>query len=184
MLPGIIGCIQANETLKLILGGGRTLVNRLLLFDAWEMRFKELKVRKDPNCPICGEHPSIHQLVDYEQFCGLPGAGQASPEEITPLELKRRIDLGQDLRLLDVREPYEYDIAHLPNSTLIPLGQVAGRLGELDPGRETVVLCKMGGRSAKAIVALKAAGYAGPLINLQGGILAWGAQVDPGLPRY
>jgi adenylyltransferase/sulfurtransferase len=184
VLPGIIGCIQANETLKLILGGGRTLVNRLLLFDAWEMRFKELKVRKDPNCPICGEHPSIHQLVDYEQFCGLPGAGQASPEEITPLELKRRIDLGQDLRLLDVREPYEYDIAHLPNSTLIPLGQVAGRLGELDPGRETVVLCKMGGRSAKAIVALKAAGYAGPLINLQGGILAWGAQVDPGLPRY
>jgi len=186
VLPGIIGSIQANETLKLILGGGTPLINRLLLFDAWNLKFKELKIRKDPNCPICGEHRSIHELIDYEQFCGLknPAPALDGPEEITALELKRRIDQGQDVRILDVREPFEAELARIPNTTLIPLSQVAGRLGELDATRELVVMCKIGGRSAKAIQALKAAGYTGRLTNLKGGITAWSADVDPSVPRY
>ena len=186
VLPGIIGSIQANETIKLILGGGEPLINRLLLFDAWKLKFKELKIRKDPHCPICGEHRSIHQLIDYEQFCGLknPAAAQDDSGEITAQELKRRIDQGQDVRILDVREPFEFEIARIPNVTLIPLAQVTGRAKELDSSHELVVMCKMGGRSAKAIQALKAAGYAGRLTNLKGGITAWSADVDPSVPRY
>jgi adenylyltransferase/sulfurtransferase len=190
VLPGIVGAIQANETIKLILGGeSRPLINRLLLFDAWHMRFRELKLRKDPSCPVCGERPTIKELIDYEEFCGLKpqAASQAKEqkmEEITATELKQRLDRGDDVQIIDVREPNEYQIARIPNSKLIPLGQVTNRMSEIDPGRETVMHCKMGGRSAKAIEALRRAGFTGRLINLKGGITAWSNEVDPGVPKY
>jgi adenylyltransferase/sulfurtransferase len=194
VLPGIVGAIQANETIKLILGeesGSSPLINRLLLFDAWRMRFRELKLRKDPQCPVCGEHATITELIDYEAFCGLKSPAGTSvettapkPEEITASELKRRIDSGDDLQIIDVREPNEYDIARIPDTKLIPLGQITARMNEIDPARETVVHCKMGGRSAKAIEALKQAGFEGRLINLAGGITAWSNDVDPSVPKY
>jgi molybdopterin/thiamine biosynthesis adenylyltransferase/rhodanese-related sulfurtransferase/molybdopterin converting factor small subunit len=192
VLPGIVGSIQANETIKLILGGdSKPLINRLLLFDAWKMRFRELKLRKDPACPVCGEHPTIKELIDYEEFCGLKPPPQADNrtdepklEEMTATELKRRLDRGDDIQIIDVREPNEFEIARIPNTTLIPLGQIVERAGEIDPNRETVVHCKMGGRSAKAIEALKRAGFAGRLINLKGGITAWSNDVDPSVPKY
>ncbi len=188
VLPGIVGCIQANETIKLILGGGETLVGRLLLFDAWSMRFRELKLRKNPDCPVCGANPSITGLIDYEEFCGIgtetAGSRPGRMEEITAIELKRRIDLGQNVQIIDVREPHEFAIARIPNSTLIPLGQIASRASEIDPSRETVVHCKGGLRSAQAIQALANSGFAGRLLNLKGGILAWSKDVDPSVPRY
>ena len=187
VLPGIIGALQANETIKIILGGGDLLVNRLLLFDAWALKFRELKLRKDPNCPVCGENPSIKQLIDYEAFCGLSGAQQVVEtklEEITVKELRRRLDLGDDLQIVDVREPNEYEIARIPGTKLIPLGQVVNRMGEIDASRETVCHCKAGVRSAKAIAALKSAGFPGRLINLKGGITAWSDEVDPRVPKY
>ncbi len=190
VLPGIIGAIQANETLKVILGAEDTLVNRLLLFDAWHMRFRELKLRKNPQCPICGANPTIRELIDYEEFCGLRSQPQAMPsqteklEEITAGELKQRLDRGDDLQIIDVREPNEYEIARMSESRLIPLGQVVARMNEIDSARETVVHCKMGGRSAKAIEALKRAGFSGRLINLKGGITAWSNEVDPSVPKY
>jgi adenylyltransferase/sulfurtransferase len=192
VLPGIVGAIQANETIKLILGGdSRPLINRLLLFDAWQMRFRELKLRKDPSCPICGEHATIKALIDYEEFCGLKPpplennrAEEQKMEEITATELKQRLDSGDDIQIIDVREPNEYDIARIPGTTLIPLGQVTNRMSEIDQSRETVVHCKMGGRSAKAIEALKRAGFAGRLVNLKGGITAWSNEVDPSVPKY
>jgi len=188
VLPGIIGAIQANETIKIILGAPDILVNRLVLFDAWRMRFRELKLRKNPDCPVCGEHPTITELIDYEEFCGVrqqpqPEA-QNTMEEITATELKQRLDKGDDIQIIDVREPHEYEIAQIPNSRLIPLGQVLGRMNEIDPERETVVHCKMGGRSAKAIEALKRTGFTGHLINLKGGITAWSNEVDPSVPKY
>jgi adenylyltransferase/sulfurtransferase len=187
VLPGIVGAIQANETIKIILGAEGILVNRLLMFDAWQMKFRELKLRKDPNCPICGEHPTIKELIDYEEFCGLRGQPQEQPpalEEISATELKKRVDSGQDLQVIDVRETFEYDIARIPGTRLIPLGQVVNRMNEIDPSRETVVHCKGGVRSAKAIEALKQAGYPGRLINLKGGITAWADEVDPSVPKY
>jgi adenylyltransferase/sulfurtransferase len=191
VLPGIVGAIQANETIKLILGDGEPLINRLLLFDAWRMRFRELKLRKDPDCPICGPHATIRELIDYEEFCGLRPAAAAPAqeekpqmEEITATELKQRLDSGDDLQIIDVREPHEYEIARLEQSKLIPLGQVVGRMSEIDPQRETIVHCKMGGRSAKAIEALQRAGFAGRLVNLKGGITAWSNDVDPSVPKY
>ena len=188
VLPGIVGTIQANETIKLILGDGQPLVNRLLLFDAWTMRFREVKLRKDPNCPMCGKHPTIKALIDYEAFCGIgppaPQPGSSELEEITAVELKRRIDLGADLQLIDVREPHEYAIARLPNTTLIPLGQIANRASEIDPSRETIVFCKVGLRSAAAVRRLKQAGFPGRLVNLKGGILAWSKDVDPSVAAY
>jgi molybdopterin/thiamine biosynthesis adenylyltransferase/rhodanese-related sulfurtransferase/molybdopterin converting factor small subunit len=188
VLPGIVGTIQANETIKLILGDGDPLVNRLLLFDAWTMRFREVKLRKNPSCPMCGEHPTIKALIDYEAFCGIgapaPSADANEVEEITAVELKRRIDLGQDIQLIDVREPHEYAIARLPNTTLIPLGQIATRKSEIDPSREAVLYCKVGQRSAQAVRRLKQAGFPGRLVNLKGGILAWARDVDPSVPRY
>lgn len=188
VLPGLIGSIQANETIKLILGQGEPLVNRLVLFDALKMRFREMKLRKDPKCPLCGQNPTIKELIDYEAFCGVTAATtspNAEPvDEITAVELKRRIDLGQDIQIIDVREPHEYAIARLPNATLIPLGTVTERIRELDPTRETVVQCKGGTRSAKAIRALKEAGYKGALINLKGGITAWSNDVDASVPKY
>ena len=191
VLPGIIGAIQANETIKLILGGdSRPLINRLLLFDAWQMRFRELKLRKDPACPICGEHPTIKALIDYEEFCGLKPHGEINRaeeqkmEEITATELKQRLERGDSIQIIDVREPNEYDIARIPDTRLIPLGQIAARMGEIDPARETVVHCKMGGRSARAIETLQRAGFAGRLFNLKGGITAWSNEVDPSVPKY
>ncbi len=194
VLPGIVGAIQANETLKLILGdesGSRPLINRLLLFDAWRLRFRELKLRKDPQCPVCGERPTITELIDYEAFCGLKPAPPSQPEagamtmaEITATELKQRLERGDDLQIIDVREPNEYEIARLPNTTLIPLGQITNRMAEIDATRETIVHCKMGGRSAKAIDALRQAGFTGCLLNLTGGITAWSNEVDPSVAKY
>ncbi|HEV7858293.1 MAG TPA: molybdopterin-synthase adenylyltransferase MoeB, partial [Pyrinomonadaceae bacterium] len=173
VLPGIVGAIQANETIKLILGGGEPLINRLLLFDAWKMCFRELKLRKDPACPVCGENATIKELIDYEEFCGLKPqpatAGQTAQgeqplQEMTATELKQLLDSGADIQIIDVREPHEYDIAHIPQTRLIPLAQVVNRMSEIDPQRETVVHCKMGGRSARAIQALQQAGFKGRLI--------------------
>ncbi|HWT02229.1 MAG TPA: molybdopterin-synthase adenylyltransferase MoeB [Pyrinomonadaceae bacterium] len=189
VLPGIVGAIQANETIKLILGSEGTLINRLLLFDAWRMRFRELKLRKDPACPVCGENATIRELIDYEEFCGLrPPAQEVKEErkleEITAAELKARLDRGDDLQVIDVREQNEYEIARLPGTKLIPLGQVTSRMSEIDPARETIVHCKGGVRSAKAIEALTEAGFKGKLVNLKGGIAAWSDEVDPSVPKY
>ncbi len=190
VLPGIVGAIQANETIKLILGAEGALINRLLLFDAWRMRFRELKLRKDPSCPVCGENATIRELIDYEEFCGLrPPAPEEvkeerKMEEITAAGLKERLDRGDDLQVIDVREPNEYEIARLPGTKLIPLGQVTSRMNEIDPTRETIVHCKGGVRSAKAIAALVEAGFTGKLVNLKGGITAWSDEVDPSVPKY
>jgi sulfur-carrier protein adenylyltransferase/sulfurtransferase len=187
VLPGIVGAIQANETIKIILGAEDILVNRLLLFDAWQMKFREMKLRKDPSCPVCGDNPTITKLIDYEEFCGLrtpPQTPSADLEEITATELKRRIDDGRDTQIIDVREPFEFEIARIPGTKLIPLGEVAARMSEIDPARETVVHCKGGVRSAKAIAALKQAGFQGRMINLKGGITAWSDEVDTAVPKY
>jgi len=187
VLPGIIGAIQANEAIKIVLGAPDIMVNRLLLFDAWRMRFRELKLRKNPECPVCGDHPTIKELIDYEEFCGITQTQtEAKPtmEEITATELKQRLDKGDDIQIIDVREPHEYEIGQIPNSKLIPLGQVLNRMNEIDPERETVVHCKMGGRSAKAIDALQRSGFTGKLSNLVGGITAWSNDVDPSVPKY
>lgn len=187
VLPGIVGAIQANETIKIILGAEDILVNRLLLFDAWQMKFREMKLRKDPNCPVCGENPTVTKLIDYEEFCGLrsqPQTASGELEEITATELKRRIDDGRDTQIIDVREPFEFEIARIPGTKLIPLSEVAARMSEIDPSRETVVHCKAGVRSAKAIAALKQAGFQGRLTNLKGGITAWSDEVDPAVPKY
>src|SRR2546425_3328218 len=156
VLPGIIGAIQASETIKIILGAPDIMVNRLLLFDAWRMRFRELKLRKNPDCPVCGDNPTIKELIDYEEFCGVtpqPAATENKLEEITATELKLRLDRGDDLQIIDVREPHEFEIGRIPDSKLIPLGQVLNCMNEIDPERETVMHCKMGGRSTKAIEA-------------------------------
>jgi adenylyltransferase/sulfurtransferase len=187
VLPGIVGAIQANEAIKIILGAPDILVNRLLLFDAWRMRFRELKLRKNPQCPVCGEAPTIRELIDYEEFCGLrpqPQAQEQNMEEITATELKGRLDRGENIQIIDVREPHEYEIARIPNSHLIPLAQVVNRMNEIDITRETVMHCKAGVRSAKAIEALTRAGFPGRLINLKGGITAWSNEVDPSVPKY
>lgn len=185
-LPGIVGTIQANEVLKVILGAEGILLNRLLLFDAWKMAFREVKLRKDPDCPICGDDPTITELIDYEEFCGLktPAAAPDTLEEITASELNGRLKNDPGVRLIDVREPHEYDIARIPGATLIPLAQVVSRLSEIDPSYTTIVQCKGGVRSAKAIAALKEAGFQGRLINLKGGITAWSDEVDANVPKY
>ena len=187
VLPGIVGAIQAAETIKLILGAPDTLVNRLLLFDAWQMKFREFKLRKDPNCPACGEHATIKELIDYEEFCGLraqPEDQSTALEEITATELKQGLDRGRDFQIIDVRETFEYDIARMPGTKLIPLGQVVARMNEIDPSRVTIMHCKAGVRSAKAIAALQQAGFPGHLINLKGGITAWSDEVDPTVAKY
>jgi len=187
VLPGIVGAIQANETIKILLGAEGILVNRLLLFDAWQLKFRELKLQKDPACPVCGQNSSIKQLIDYEEFCGLkpdPGRVETSLEEISASELNRRLKHGDDIQIIDVREPHEYEIARIPQTQLIPLGGVVNRMNEIDPQRETVVHCKGGVRSAKAIEALKRAGFQGKLVNLKGGITAWSDEVDPAVPKY
>ena len=187
VLPGIIGIIQATEAIKLILGAGQPLIGRLLLYDALQMRFRELKLRRDPDCPICGDHPSIHALIDYDQFCGVvPAHAQPAATgipETTVEELKSELDRGDDVYVLDVREPNEYQICRIDGSTLIPLGEVASRTAELDRDRDIVVLCKMGGRSAKAVALLQERGFT-RVRNLKGGILAWIDRVDPSQSKY
>ena len=191
VLPGVIGTIQATETIKLILGAGGTLIGRLLLYDAWGMRFRELKLRRDADCPVCGDRPTVRELIDYDQFCGIapaPAQTAAPPAdfEITVLDLKRSMDSGANPYILDVREPQEYQICRIPGSVLIPLGQVAGRVDEIiqgAQGRPIVVQCKMGGRSAKATQLLRDRGV-DRAQNLKGGILAWIDQIDPKQPKY
>ena len=188
VLPGIVGAIQANETIKIILGAEDLLINRLLLFDAWPMKFREFKLRKDPKCPVCGENPTVKELIDYEEFCGM-AAHQAPPpdtklEEMSAVELNARRLRGESTQVIDVREPHEFEIARIPGTKLIPLGHVVSRMNEIDPDVETIVHCKGGVRSAKAIAALKRAGFQGRLINLKGGITAWSEDVDPRVPKY
>ncbi len=187
VLPGIVGTIQATEAIKLIIGVGEPLIGRFLIFDALRMRFRELKLRRDPECPVCGDRPTVRELIDYEQFCGVAPAAQTSApaavEETTVEELKRRFDAGEDTFLLDVREPQEYQICTIPGSTLISLGDLPSRLSELEGRRNIVVHCKSGVRSAKAVKLLREAGF-GDAVNLQGGILAWIDRVDPSLPKY
>ena len=187
VLPGIVGAIQAAETLKLIIGKGEPLVGRLLLFDALAMRFRELKLRKNPECPVCGEHPTITKLIDYEEFCGIRGEESASPAqtsvpEIAPRELKARLDRGDDLFILDVREPHEFQICNL-GGHLIPLGELSRRVNELDSSREIVAHCRSGKRSAEAVEFLRSAGFR-KVLNLKGGILAWSDEVDASVPKY
>src|SRR5262245_19828123 len=190
VLPGVIGVIQATEALKLIAKIGEPLIGRFLIYDALRMHFRELKLRKDPDCPVCGTHPTIKKLIDYEQFCGLkPAASEAAPVttidalEISAVELKRRLDRGDKLRIIDVREPNEWQINRIPGAQLIPLGEIPRRYAELDPDEELVMQCKVGGRSAKAADFLRSVGFK-RVLNLRGGILEWIDKVDPTLPKY
>jgi adenylyltransferase/sulfurtransferase len=191
ILPGLVGVIQATETIKLILGQGDSLVGRLLLVDALGMKFRELKLRKNPDCPACGTHRTITKLIDYDQFCGIRGvesapASQEKTEgkmaEISVEELKKKLDNKEDIFILDVREPHEYQICNL-NGHLIPLNDLPKRVGELDSSREIVTHCKMGGRSAKAVAFLQQSGFK-KVSNLTGGISAWAERVDPKMPKY
>lgn len=188
VLPGVIGVIQAIEAIKLIVGIGEPLIGRLLHFDALKMKFREFKVRKDPKCPVCSENPTITELIDYDTFCGIPqalAAEEAEPPvpEITVEELKRKIDADEKFVLVDVREPYEWDISRIPGAKLIPLGELPSRMSELDSADEIVVHCKVGGRSAQAVRALQDAGFS-KLFNVEGGILAWSERVDPLVAKY
>lgn len=189
ILPGLIGCIQATEAVKLILGTGEPLIGRLVLYDALRMSFREFKIRRNPKCPLCGDKPTITQLIDYEQFCGV--RGQETPVstpadeswETTVEELKQRLDRKEDVFLLDVRNPPEIAICRLTGSKVIPLPELPQRFGELDKARDIVVHCKSGMRSAKAIQFLRQQGFT-KLKNLKGGILAWADQIDPSMPKY
>jgi adenylyltransferase/sulfurtransferase len=188
ILPGLVGVIQATEVIKLILGKGESLAGRLLLVDALNMRFRELKLRKNPECPVCGENPTVTALIDYQHFCGIV---PETPEDktlkngipqITVKELKRRIDAGEDVQLIDVREPYEYQIAQI-GGKLIPQNDVPQRLAEIDRDREVVVHCRSGARSQKIAELLKQAGYP-RVVNVAGGILAWSDEIDPKVQKY
>jgi adenylyltransferase/sulfurtransferase len=181
VLPGIIGMLQAIETLKLILGIGEPLVGRLLHFDALRVKFRELNLRRDPQCPVCGENPTIFSPIDYEQFCGVRAEGTVP--EMSPHELKRMMDAGQPFALIDVREPFEYEIARIDGAKLIPLGEITGRLDELNGNQPIVVHCHSGKRSAQAVQVLQASGFT-KVYNLEGGIDAWSDQVDPNVPKY
>jgi adenylyltransferase/sulfurtransferase len=188
ILPGLIGMVQATEAVKLILGSGETLVGRLLLYDALAMRFRELKLRRNPECPACGDHPTITKLIDYQQFCGMP-VQEAAPTpgskegEIEPAAVKAMLEHGDHFVLLDVREPHEYLICNIPGAKLIPLGELPKRVNELDTAVEIVAHCKSGVRSAKAVDFLKQAGFR-KVKNMTGGIQAWSDKVDPTVPKY
>jgi adenylyltransferase/sulfurtransferase len=186
VLPGVIGVIQAIETVKLIIGKGDSLIGRLMLFDALRMQFRELKLRKNPDCPVCGPNPTIHELIDYQEFCGVghqPEVQVGSEYEITPLELKAKMDRGDEFVLVDVREPEEYAIAQIPGSRLVPLSTVPERRNELSSADDIVVHCRSGVRSAKAVDFMKQAGFR-RVKNLVGGILRWSDDVDPSVPKY
>ncbi len=186
ILPGAIGTIQATETVKLILGIGEPLVGRLMLYDALGMSFREMKLRKDPNCPVCGENPTVTELIDYQEFCGIPQAQATESSngvpEITVQELKEKMDAGEDLNVLDVREPHEYEVANI-GVKLIPLGELPQRLAEFDQDENFAVHCKTGGRSAKAVKLLQDSGFEN-VYNVKGGITAWSEEIDPSVPKY
>jgi sulfur-carrier protein adenylyltransferase/sulfurtransferase len=188
ILPGLIGVIQATETIKLILGIGEPLIGRLLLVDALKMRFRELKLRKNPECPVCGTHPTVTHLIDYQQFCGLESESDVQRAvkngipQLSVKELKRRMDAGESLFILDVREPFEYQIANI-GGKLIPQNEVPQRIGEIDRNQEIIVQCKSGGRSQRIAEFLKQSGFPN-VANLAGGILAWSDEVDPRVPKY
>ncbi|MFN3133996.1 MAG: molybdopterin-synthase adenylyltransferase MoeB [Candidatus Kryptonium sp.] len=185
VLPGIIGTLQALEVIKLILGVGRPLIGRLLLFDALKMSFRELKLRKNPNCPVCGENPTIRELIDYEEFCGITPEQilRESGFEISVEELKSKLESGENIILIDVREPHEYEINRIHGSRLIPLSELPEKVNELDQTSEIVLYCKMGGRSARAVQFLRELGFT-RVKNLAGGIDAWIEKVDPTMPKY
>ncbi|HLZ55235.1 MAG TPA: molybdopterin-synthase adenylyltransferase MoeB [Verrucomicrobiae bacterium] len=186
VLPGIIGCIQATEILKLALGRGSSLVGRLLLFNALDMKFRELKLRRDPECPICGEHPTIKELIDYEQFCGIEPASKENEnsDEVTVQDMKRALDdpkLG--IKVIDVREPFEFEIAHIDGVPLLPLSQLRQRFTELDPNQQYYLLCKVGARSHQAAEFLREQGFK-YVKNVRDGINAWSEEIDSNVPRY
>jgi adenylyltransferase/sulfurtransferase len=192
VLPGIIGVIQATESIKVMLGIGEPLIGRFLIYDALNMKFRELRLRKDPECPVCGTNPTVTKLIDYEQFCGIhpepaataaTGAPSVRDWEITAVELKKKLDAGEKPFILDVREPNEYQINRIPGSVLIPLGELPRRYQELPKDREIISQCKMGNRSAKAMDFLKTVGFTN-VKNLKGGILDWVDKVDPSQPKY
>jgi adenylyltransferase/sulfurtransferase len=188
ILPGTIGTIQATETIKLILGVGQPLIGRLLLYDALAMSFEEVKLRKNPRCAICGPNPSVTELIDYEQFCGVPGHDHEEDHtpnkwDISVKDLEARLKAGEHFRLIDVREPHEWEISHIEGAQLIPLGQLAAHMNELDSAQEIVLQCKTGARSMRALELLYTAGFR-KLKNLKGGINAWAREVDPRLPVY
>jgi adenylyltransferase/sulfurtransferase len=189
ILPGLIGCVQATEAVKLILGKGAPLIGRLLLYDALQMRFQEFKIRRNPKCHMCGDRPAITKLIDYEQFCGIRGQEPAPPAaganewETTVEELKRRLDQRDHIFILDVRNPEEYQICRIPGSTLIPLPELPRRFHELDRNREWVIHCKSGMRSLKATNFLRDQGFR-MVKNLKGGILAWADKIDTSMPKY
>ena len=185
ILPGLVGVIQATEVVKLILCKGEPLIGRVLLVDALGMKFRQLKLKKNPDCPVCSAHPTITELIDYQEFCGI--RGEEAPvttnvPEIQPEELKQRLDAGEDIFILDVREPHEYQICNL-NGYLIPLGDLPQRVNELDSSREIVAHCRSGVRSGKAVQFLRQAGFR-KVKNLAGGVLAWSDRVDPKMPKY
>jgi sulfur-carrier protein adenylyltransferase/sulfurtransferase len=186
VLPGIVGSLQALETIKLILGRGESLAGRLVLFDALALKFRELKLRKNLHCPMCGTHREIDKLIDYNEFCGIRGEEEPESDlhvpEITARELKQRLDRGDNLFILDVREPHEYQICNLKGH-LIPLGELPSRVHELDSSHEIIAHCRSGKRSAQAIDFLRKAGFR-KIYNLHGGILSWSTEVDPTVPRY
>ena len=186
VLPGIVGSLQALETIKLIIGRGHSLAGRLVLFDALSLKFRELRLRKNHHCPMCGTHRSIRELIDYNEFCGIRGEEEPESDlqvpEITARDLKEKLDHGEDIFILDVREPHEYQICNLKGH-LIPVGELPRRVHELDSARDIVVHCKSGKRSAQAVDFLRQAGFR-KVYNLHGGILSWSTQVDPSVPRY
>ncbi len=188
ILPGLVGVIQAAEAIKLILGSGEALIGRLLLVDALAMRFRELKLRKNPECPVCGQNPTVTRLMDYEQFCGIKPPTEEEKTlsngipQVTVHELKQRMDAGEDLLILDVREPYEYQIANI-GGRLIPMNEVPRRIDEIDRDREVIVQCLSGGRSQRVAEYLKQSGYE-KVSNLAGGIRAWSEHIDPTIPKY
>ncbi len=185
IMPGLVGVIQATETIKLILGQGDSLAGRLLLVDALGLKFRELKLRKNPDCPVCGTHRTITQLIDYDQFCGIRGQEEPAGNDIPAMsveELKKKLDAKADVFILDVREPHEYQICNL-RGYLIPVGDIPKRASELDSSREIVAYCKVGGRSAKAVNFLRRAGFT-KVYNLTGGINAWADRIDPKMPKY
>jgi adenylyltransferase/sulfurtransferase len=197
VLPGTIGAIQATEAIKLILGSGTSLIGRLLLYDALEMTFDEVRLRKNPKCPVCSEHPTLTELIDYEEFCGMPahdnslytsgqnGDSRNGVPQMSPAELQSRLNAGEHPFILDVREPHEWEISNLEElgAVLIPMGQVLERMGELDTAQEMVVQCRTGGRSAAVVRLLQQHGFT-KLHNLDGGINRWATDVDPSVPRY
>ena len=185
VLPGIIGCIQATEILKLAIGKGTSLVGRLVLFNALDLKFRELKLRRDPQCPICGDHPTIKELIDYEQFCGIvPEEPTGNPDEVTVQEMKKALDNpGLGIKVIDIREPFEHEIARIEGVPLIPTSQLQQRFTELDPNTQHYFICKVGSRFLGAVHFLRERGFK-YVKSVKGGISAWSEEIDSNVPRY